>query len=115
MCPLWQSHAASQLPHVLRPQDTVLQAQQADDPADEHRGSFQAGSTLLGGGDHPPDTFLSTPGFSKVLSRLVATALPAVYCSLMCALSASYVDSDTCEQALSAAHHLSLHYRAWRS
>jgi hypothetical protein len=30
------------------------------------RGKFQAGSGLLGGGEHPPDTFLSTPGFSKV-------------------------------------------------
>ena len=31
------------------------------------RGTFQAGSGLLGGGEHPPDTFLATPGFSKVL------------------------------------------------
>jgi hypothetical protein len=30
------------------------------------RGTFQAGSGLMGGGEHPPDTFLSTPGFSKV-------------------------------------------------
>jgi hypothetical protein len=30
------------------------------------RGTFRAGSSLLGGGEHPPDTFLSTPGFSKV-------------------------------------------------
>lgn len=30
------------------------------------RGTFSSSASLLGGGDHPPDTFLATPGFSKV-------------------------------------------------
>ena len=33
-----------------------------------YRGLFTASSAANGGGDHPPDTFLSVPGFSKVLS-----------------------------------------------
>ncbi len=32
------------------------------------RGTFAASANLLGGGDHPPDTFLAMPGFTKGLA-----------------------------------------------
>lgn len=32
------------------------------------RGTFSASANLLGGGDHPPDTFLAMPGFTKGLA-----------------------------------------------
>ena len=41
------------------------------------RGTFQAGSGLMGGGEHPPDTFLSTPGFLEGVARHDCVALTA--------------------------------------